>query len=248
MLTIVVKETVIDNKSREENGMIVTETYTLNNTNTGIREAVTLYSSRDPTEEELFYINMHTFESAYMYAKNKGWEIVGRDGGKQTARNISTSSDSRTGFVHQAGKSKTSEKGFSATGAILSGGICVVLAIVLLPVLVLNDGSVMVAMLLSMGLSYLGVWFCKQVPKEYQDKIAAEEQELIKHEYQQALDSQHYNEPWTVRYATYPCPYCGHYKVRSAKWEDKQLSVAFWGIASSAIGKEYKCEHCKNMW
>ena len=106
----------------------------------------------------------------------------------------------------------------------------------------------MVAMLLSMGLSYLGVWFCKQVPKEYQDKIAAEEQELIKHEYQQALDSQHYNEPWTVRYATYPCPYCGHYKVRSAKWEDKQLSVAFWGIASSAIGKEYKCEHCKNMW
>lgn len=78
---------------------------------------------------------------------------------------------------------------------------------------------------------------------------AAEEQEIIKHEYQQALDSQKlFDEPWTIRYATSPCPYCGHYKVRYAKWEDKQLSVAFWGIASSAIGKEYKCKHCKNMW
>lgn len=77
---------------------------------------------------------------------------------------------------------------------------------------------------------------------------AAEEQELIKHEYQQALDSQHCSEPWTVRYATYPCPYCGHYKVRSAKWEDKQMSVAFWGMASSTIDKHYKCEWCKKMW
>lgn len=232
MLTIVVKETIIDNKSREENGMIVTETYTLNNTNTGIREAVTLYSSRDPTEEELFYINMHTFESAYMYAKNKGWEIVGRDGGKQTARNISTSSDSRTGFVHQAGKSKTSKKGFSATGAILSGGICVVLAIVLLPVIVLNDGSVMVAMLLSMGLSYLGVWFCKQVPKEYQDKIAAEEQRKAEERLRNG----------------YKCPNCGRAAGHPIGAIDKGLSVGTLGLASNKIGKTYKCENCGYMW
>ena len=77
---------------------------------------------------------------------------------------------------------------------------------------------------------------------------AAEEREIIKHEYQQALDSQVADEPWTIRYATHPCPYCGHYKVRCAKWEDKQLSVAFWGIASGKIGKNYKCEDCGKMW
>lgn len=77
---------------------------------------------------------------------------------------------------------------------------------------------------------------------------AAEEREIIKYEYQQALDSQVADEPWTVRYSTHPCPYCGHYKVRYAKWEDKQMSVAFWGMASSAIDKHYKCEWCKKMW
>lgn len=77
---------------------------------------------------------------------------------------------------------------------------------------------------------------------------AAEEQELIKHEYQQAIDSQKFDEPWTIRYATSPCPYCGHYKVRYAKWEDKQMSVAFWGVASSKIGKAYKCDYCGKMW
>lgn len=73
-------------------------------------------------------------------------------------------------------------------------------------------------------------------------------QQQIELERIQAENSQRASEPWTVRYATYPCPYCGHYKVRAAKWEDKQVSVAFWGIASSKIGKNYKCEFCKRMW
>lgn len=77
---------------------------------------------------------------------------------------------------------------------------------------------------------------------------AADEERIIKHEYQQALDSQKSNEPWAVRYSTQPCPYCRHYKVRYAKWEDKQMSVAFWGAASSKIGKLYKCEYCGKMW
>lgn len=67
-------------------------------------------------------------------------------------------------------------------------------------------------------------------------------------EYKKAVESQQAGEPWRIRYATHPCPHCGHYKVRSANWEDKKLSVAFWGVMSDAIGKSYKCENCRRMW
>lgn len=70
----------------------------------------------------------------------------------------------------------------------------------------------------------------------------------LEEEYKEALASQKRTEPWAIRYSTSPCPHCGHYKVRYAKWEDKSLSVAFWGIASSKLGTSYKCEHCKRMW
>ena len=76
----------------------------------------------------------------------------------------------------------------------------------------------------------------------------AKEKAIIEAEYNAAILSQHRQEPWAVRYSTSPCPYCGHYKVRHAKWEDKSISVAFWGMASSTIGKNYKCEHCGRMW
>ena len=79
-------------------------------------------------------------------------------------------------------------------------------------------------------------------------KRRLEELEKIENERQQAILSQRAGEPWRTRYATYPCPHCGHYKVRCAKWEDKRLSISFWGAASSAIGKEFKCEHCGKMW
>ena len=83
---------------------------------------------------------------------------------------------------------------------------------------------------------------------ERQIKMQEAKQAEIDAEYQSAVQSQKSTEPWTVRYSTSPCPYCGHYKVRYAKWEDKSMSVAFWGIASSKIGTNYKCEHCKRMW
>lgn len=79
-------------------------------------------------------------------------------------------------------------------------------------------------------------------------KKRAEEQRQIQREYEQAVASQEPGEPWKIRYATDPCPHCGHYKVRYAKWEDKRMSVAFWGAASDKIGKLYKCEHCGEMW
>lgn len=78
----------------------------------------------------------------------------------------------------------------------------------------------------------------------YRQRIRSE----IEREYDEAVASQNATEPWAIRYSTESCPYCGHFKVRNAKWEDKQMSVAFWGVASSAIGKQYKCEHCNMMW
>lgn len=88
----------------------------------------------------------------------------------------------------------------------------------------------------------------EKVKLERQIKIKEAEEAEIEVEYQAAIQSQKATEPWAVRYSTSPCPYCGHYKVRYAKWEDKSMSVAFWGIASSKIGTNYKCDHCKRMW
>ncbi|MBQ6885624.1 MAG: hypothetical protein IJN56_07835 [Clostridia bacterium] len=73
-------------------------------------------------------------------------------------------------------------------------------------------------------------------------------QEHIERERQIAIASQQNDSPWAIKYCTYPCPHCGHYKVRYAKWEDKRASVAFWGIHSSKLGTNYKCECCGEMW
>lgn len=54
--------------------------------------------------------------------------------------------------------------------------------------------------------------------------------------------------PWDTKYYNYPCPYCGKYKVRTAKWEDKQFSTAFWGLFSQKLHSNYKCDNCKRMW
>lgn len=82
-----------------------------------------------------------------------------------------------------------------------------------------------------------------------QAQINAElHRKALENERQQAINSQKYGAHWDTKYFTDPCPYCGHYKVRFAKWEDKRMSIAFWGAASSKIGTKYKCEHCSRMW
>ena len=79
-------------------------------------------------------------------------------------------------------------------------------------------------------------------------KKEEQEQLIIDFEYQQAMASQNLTEPWSKRYELSACPHCGHYKVREANWDDKRISVAFWGAASSKIGKSYICDHCGRMW
>lgn len=85
----------------------------------------------------------------------------------------------------------------------------------------------------------------RRLKEEAEEKVRLEHIEL---ERQIAISSQLNNSPWAIRYCTYPCPHCGHYKVRYAKWEDKKASVAFWGIHSSKLGTNFKCEHCGEMW
>lgn len=51
-----------------------------------------------------------------------------------------------------------------------------------------------------------------------------------------------------TRYLDNSCPYCGSYQVRYAKWEDKQMSAAFWGFFSQKLHAHYKCEKCGKMW
>ncbi|MBR5636732.1 MAG: hypothetical protein IKW81_07395 [Pseudobutyrivibrio sp.] len=54
--------------------------------------------------------------------------------------------------------------------------------------------------------------------------------------------------PWEASYYNHPCPYCGQYKVRDAKWGDKAISTAFWGFLSHKLHSRYKCDACGNMW
>lgn len=54
--------------------------------------------------------------------------------------------------------------------------------------------------------------------------------------------------PLAAKYYAYPCPHCGHYKVRNMTWDDKRWSVAFWGMWSSEIGKHYVCDKCGKEW
>lgn len=54
--------------------------------------------------------------------------------------------------------------------------------------------------------------------------------------------------PWGVHYYDHLCPYCGKRAVRDADWDDKKVSVAFWGAASDKIATRYKCDACKRMF
>lgn len=59
--------------------MIVTEIYTQNNINPSVHDKALLYSSREPTAEEVLYINQHSFDNASAYVKSKGWKLTRKD-------------------------------------------------------------------------------------------------------------------------------------------------------------------------
>lgn len=95
-------------------------------------------------------------------------------------------------------------------------------------------------------------------PAGYQNLLNREaaEQQRVKDELKAELAleremaeaSQKDPSPWSVKYYTFPCQYCGHYKVRPATFDDKRVSIAFWGILSHKIGKRFKCDRCGKVW
>ena len=44
------------------------------------------------------------------------------------------------------------------------------------------------------------------------------------------------------------CPRCGRTDTRRIGNINRATSVAFWGLASSKIGKQYECYNCKHKW
>ncbi|MCR5799700.1 MAG: hypothetical protein K6G69_06440 [Lachnospiraceae bacterium] len=80
--------------------------------------------------------------------------------------------------------------------------------------------------------------------KERKEKEA----QALQAEQEFAIKSQSDSTPWNKRYFTDPCPYCGHYKVRYASWDDKKLSVAFWGVWSNKVGKNFHCDYCNRTF
>ena len=284
-------------------------------------DAAVLYANREPTEEELFYINQHSFDNAAAYAKSKGWKLIRGNLPSESTKKAEKSEKvekliegkicPQCGALNDkyfqiCGKCSTSLDGMKIVKVSESYGkakelseeerlekrlqqiqkpsiITVILPLFLIPlglagmvVLMIEGGFFRIAFGLFAGLmlsvvgyglfadnrdnyklaqSDFDAYKRKVIAKQDADakakdpeNIRKRQQEGLEREYQQAVASQQASEPWTVRYSTHPCPYCGHYKVRYAKWEDKQMSVAFWGIASSAIDKHYKCEYCKKMW
>lgn len=278
--------------------MVRIETYTLNN------DGAVLYADREPTTEELFYINMHSFDTAAAYAQIKEWKLVrsGQDEPEEEPEvNANREEQPEDIKPDQAGEpcdngEKSPEEDLLErrmqqikkpgieTFVLPSLWILLAVFMICLGFDSIFEGSWISGIFAIIFFTFFllaGIGFFEEKLDDYklarsdfeaykrkviakQDadarkkEIAAREkdpetirkrqQEMIEMEYRKAVASQQASEPWTVRYSTHPCPYCGHYKVRYAKWEDKQLSVAFWGAASSAIDKHYKCEYCKKMW
>jgi len=78
-------------------------------------------------------------------------------------------------------------------------------------------------------------WLGEQIKK-------SDEEERKKREMQQRQEEE--------RLATLPpCPICGSKKnVQRISTMNRAVSIAAVGLASSKIGKQYECTHCKHKW
>ena len=52
-----------------------------------------------------------------------------------------------------------------------------------------------------------------------------------------------------IKEAQHPvCPNCGSKNTHRISTASRAVSTAAWGVASSTVGKQYKCDDCKHMW
>lgn len=92
--------------------------------------------------------------------------------------------------------------------------------------------------------SFCGERFWGKIIELYDEAKAWE----LMSQFEKALEEHEERAPWDTKYYKHPCPYCGAMKVRDAKWSDKKLSVAFWGIFASRAGHKFICDDCKKSW
>lgn len=140
-----------------------------------------------------------------------------------------------------------------------------IIVVIILGFLALIEGAasgsgaeIILGLVIAVPVIAVFIWGAKMSPeekKEIEKQMEANRKESEKREQAEiqaeriaAVRSQNDTTPWAVRYMTSPCPHCGHYKVRFGTWDDKKMDVAFWGIASTELGKTYICDHCKKTW
>ena len=211
--------------------MVVSETYTQGNLNPSAHEAVTLYASREPTAEEVSYINQHSFDNASAYVKSKGWKLTRKD-----TCNLPVKPDvSQPRLMSNCSYKKVQENSteyFTAGVSAAGMWICIILAGVVFFSIVLNDGSHLLACVLSIGLNLLGVWFYQHGPKGLHNDVAAEQRRKLEKRMT----------------GGYKCPSCGKFAGHPIGVIDKGFSIGTFGLASNKVGKTYKCENCGYMW
>lgn len=82
--------------------------------------------------------------------------------------------------------------------------------------------------------------------------LAQKKQELITEGERQYRESEEYKrtEKEQERLSKLPrCPLCGTKDhVKRIGTLNRAFSVTAWGLASSKIGKQYQCTHCKHKW
>ena len=211
--------------------MIITEIYTQNNINPSIHDEALLHSSREPTAEEVSYINQHSFDNAAAYVKSKGWKLIRKD-----ARSLPVKADvpqpKPTSNCSYEKVQENSTAYFTAGASVAGMWICIILAGVAFFSIVLNGDSPFLACVLSLCLNLLGIWFYRHGPKELHDDVAAEQRRKIEKRMT----------------GGYKCPSCGKPAGHPIGAINKGVSIGALGLASNKIGKTYKCANCGYMW
>lgn len=121
------------------------------------------------------------------------------------------------------------------------GGTTFPLMVLILGIIILAGALLLYSMKIASPNEYNK--YKSDIAEKHRENVAKEQAE-IEREKRAAIESQKNEAPWNKRYFTEPCPYCRHYKVRYSTWDDKKMSVAFWGVWSNKVGKSFHCDRC----
>lgn len=82
------------------------------------------------------------------------------------------------------------------------------------------------------------------------NEIEAAKKDINQYEKEEEIRTERAKRQNQIRYDTeHPqCPLCGSRNTERITTANRVLSVATTGLASSKIGKQYKCNNCKHLW